>query len=88
MKQKGLTEDELLKDMREYAKKHDIFEEPAGTFLKGGKDAAALILIFAIRYSKRNPTFLDYLESWPADVNGELMDCKQEYHECMERYGA
>ena len=72
----GLTTDELLQDMRNYAGECKITETSYGVFEKNGIDAMAMLVGYAVRKSKADPEFLDYLTSWIANIDGTIEDCK------------
>lgn len=76
----GTTTDELLKDMREYAKECGIEEIAYGVFTAAGEDAMAMLIGYAVRKSKDEPDFTNYLNSWIANVDGDdKEDCKREF---------
>ena len=84
----GLTTDELLADMRSYAEECDVEEIEYGVFSKSGKDAMAILLGYAVRKANADPDFVDYLDTWIADISGEIEDCKVEIEKIkkMKRY--
>jgi len=79
----GLTKDELLEDMRCYAKECDVEEIAYGVFEKRGEDSMAILIGYAVRKVEANPEYLNYLTSWIADVNGNIEDCKAELEELI-----
>jgi len=81
----GLTKDELLEDMRCYAKECDVEEIAYGVFEKRGEDSMAILIGYAVRKGKYDPDFLNYLTSWMADVNGDIEDCKEEIEKIRNR---
>ena len=83
----GLTTDELLEDMRAYAKEWGIKEISYGVFEKTGKDAMAMLVGYAVRKGKSEPEFLNYLTSWIADIDGTIEDCKKEIIAHREKRG-
>lgn len=74
----GLTTDELLEDMRSYAKECEVDEISYGVFTKEGKDSMAILLGYAVRKEDSDPDFVNYLDSWIADIAGTVEDCKVE----------
>lgn len=38
----------------------------------------AIVLKFVVRYSTKNPWYLDYLEHWTVNIDGRIEDCKEE----------
>ena len=80
----GLTTDELLEDMRSYAKECGIDEIEYGVFSKSGPDAMAMLIGYAVRKCKTDPDFMKYLNTWIADVDGNLEDCKVEIESIMQ----
>lgn len=72
----GTTTDDLLKDMRSYAKECGVDEVSYGVFTKDGEDGMAILIGYAVRKSDTDPNFINYLTSWIADVDGRVEDCK------------
>jgi len=72
----GLTTDELLEDMRRYAKECEIDEISYGVFEKKGIDALAMLMGYVVRKDDAEPDFVNYLNSWIVDDDGETEDCK------------
>lgn len=85
VKKARLTTDELLEDMRSYAKECGITEVEYGVFEKIGIDGMAMLLGYAVRKDDAEPEFINYLTSWIADINGTIEDCKAEILEIRER---
>ena len=83
----GFTTDELLEDMRRYAKECDIAETSYGVFEKTGVHAMAMLIGYAVRKGKAEPEFINYLTSWIADIDGTIEDCKQEIIEIRKKQG-
>ena len=81
----GFTTDELLEDMRAYAKECEIQEISYGVFEKTGVHAMALLVGYAVRKNKADPDFINYLTSWIADIDGTIEDCKQEAIKLREK---
>ncbi len=71
----GYTTDELLEPMREHSKQYDIDEVEYGVFAKDGVNALAAIGKYAVNVS---PVFLEYLDEWTLDQDGEKEDCMEE----------
>ena len=71
----GYTTDELLAPIREHALKYGIEEAEYGVFTKDGINALAAIGKYVVNVS---PAFLDYLDKWTLNVNGEEEDCIEE----------
>ncbi|MDD6489217.1 MAG: hypothetical protein PUG48_05320 [Clostridia bacterium] len=71
----GLTEDELLAEVREYAKKNKISETSFGVFEKDGEDALCLLMMIAHNILCDRPHYLDCLKSLMLDDEGEIEDC-------------
>ena len=84
VKKSGTTIDELLKDMRSYAKECGVEEIYPGVFAKEGNDAMAILIGYAVRKAKSEPEFLNYLESWVANIGGVEEDCKVEMEKQKE----
>lgn len=72
----GLTTDELLVDMRNYAEEKGITESSYGVFEKDG-DSMALIGLMIPRLVRKYPNLPNYLINWTFDVDGELEDAKE-----------
>lgn len=77
VKMAGLTTDELLEDMRRYAKECEVEEIAYGVFSKSGDDALAILMGYVVRKNDDEPDFVNYLDSWIADVEGNIEDCKK-----------
>lgn len=71
----GLTEDELLAEVRTYAKKNKISETSHGVFEKDGEDALCQIMMIAHTLLCDRPHYLDCLRSLNMDDDGEIEDC-------------
>ena len=78
LKQAGKTEEELLQPMREHAKKYDIAEPEHGFFAKDGEDAMCVIGMFIPEITRKDVHYLDYLDEWTFDIDGEVEDCIEE----------
>lgn len=70
----GTTEDALLAPMREHAAKYGIEETEYGVFSKDGEDAMCVVMMFGPKMLKENPEYINFLEKWPLDVDGEKED--------------
>lgn len=77
----GITTDELLEDMRSYAKECGIDEIAYGVFTAAGEDSMAMLIGYAVRKGKDDPGFIDLLDSWIANVDGSVEDCKKSIEE-------
>lgn len=88
VKSAGLTTDELLADMRRYAQECEIDEIAYGVFEKKGKDAMAMLIGYTVRKAKAEPDFVNYLNSWIADVDGNIEDCKVSIEEIRNKRNA
>ena len=73
----GSSEDELLKPMRDYARKYDISEDEYGVFSKDGEDAFCILTMVIPKLAKNNVKLLNALEQWTLNVDGEQEDCIQ-----------
>ncbi len=71
----GTTKDALLAPMREHAAKYGIEETEYGVFSKDGEDAMCVITMFVPQIVKKNPEYINFLEKWPLNVDGEDEDC-------------
>lgn len=71
----GYTTDDLLAPMREHAKRYGIEEVEYGVFAKDGINALAAIGKYVVSVPS---DFIDYLDSWILNVNGNIEDCKVE----------
>lgn len=78
LKQARKTEEELLQPMREHAKKYDIAEPEHGFFVKDGEDAMCVIGMFIPEITRKDVHYLDYLDEWTFDIDGEVEDCIEE----------
>lgn len=71
----GKTEDELLAPMREHAVRYDIDEPEPGFFIKDGEDAMCVITMAVPMIVENNPDYINCLEKWPLNVDGDDEDC-------------
>ena len=69
----GTSEEELLRPMRDYAKKYGVSEED-GVFSKDGEDAFCILTMVIPKLAKNNVKLLYTLEKWTLNVDGEE-DC-------------
>ena len=70
----GITEDALLEPMREHAAKYGIEETAYGVFSKDGEDAMCVITMIGPKILWKNPEYINFLEKWPLDVDGDKED--------------
>ena len=82
----GMTEEALLAPMREHAAKYDIAEEEYGVFSKDGEDALCVISKFVPDKVDKNPGYLDLLEKWTLNVDGDDEDCIQISREWLRKH--
>lgn len=87
IKKSGYTEDELLSSMREHAQKYNISEERPGVFSKEGEDALCVVSMFIPQITDENPQYIDLLDEWTLDVDGEKENCIQETREWFQEHG-
>jgi len=81
----GKKVDELLYPFREMAKEYNINEIQYGVFCKDGdEDMDALIL--PLKYIRKHLGYIDILDEWTLDVDGEIEDCKAEMISYWERH--
>lgn len=78
LEQAGKTEDEMLAPMREHAKKYEIAEPEPGFFAKDGENALCVFTMYVIDKTKQDKSYMDYIDNWILDVDGEKEDCKKE----------
>lgn len=71
----GTTEDELLAPMREHAAKYGLDEPEYGFFTKDGEDAMCVITMAVPMIVENDPDYINYLEKWPLNVDGDNEDC-------------
>ena len=83
----GLTTDELLAPMREYAMKWDIEETREGFFQKEGENALCDICMFVTDYPIKDTKFVTYLDKWTLDADGEIDDCIAETYDMYREEG-
>ena len=70
----GLTTDELLAEVREFAKENDIAETSYGVFEKNGENALALVGKIVIDIVAEKPEHISYLQKLTFNVNGRNED--------------
>lgn len=83
----GLTENELLKDVRAFAKKHNIAETSFGVFEKDGKDAVALLSMIGVETLRKDLAYMNYVKTLKLDDDGDVDDCKESVQEWLEEEG-
>lgn len=72
----GLTTDELLAPMREYAQERGISEPEYGLFtLPTDRNSYCKITKWILYYIDEQPKFLDYFNSIISTINDEVEDC-------------
>jgi len=65
MAQDGITEDDMLNPMREYAKKYNINEIRKGVFERSDEHGKCLLIKYAIiQCEEINVYYVDYFNSW------------------------
>jgi len=65
MAQDGITEDDMLNPMREYAKKYNINEIRKGVFERSDEHGKFLLIKYAIiQCEEINVHYVDYFNSW------------------------
>ena len=74
----GKTKDDILRPMREHAKKYGIKEIEYGVFAKDGKDAMCVIAMFPVNHTMEDLSYISYLEKWELNIDGVIEDCIQE----------
>lgn len=75
MKRDGITEDDMLKPMREHARKYGIEETSKGVFSMDGENALCSLTIFVSRTTRKDLKYVTYFKNWILDVDGETEDC-------------
>lgn len=87
LKKENITEDEILREMREYANKNEINETSYGVFEKDGEDAMSLLIIFASKLLCKNQKYMFYLKKLELDVDGEKEDCIETTKRWLQKKG-
>lgn len=75
LRELGKSVDEMLEPIRESLMPYDVEEIEQGVFRKTGEDGLVVMGI-PLRYIRKNLEYLDYLDDWIANVDGEVEDCK------------
>lgn len=83
----GKTAEEMLAPMRAHAKKYGIEEVARGVFQKDGEDAMCEIGMFVVRYSKKHPEYISFMNTWMFDVEGDVEDCVVEMRDIFMEEG-
>ncbi len=71
----GKTADDILKPMREHAKKFGIQETEYGVFSKSGSDAMWVIVMFSVNHTMEDLSYISYLTKWEVNIDGVVEDC-------------
>ena len=82
----GYTEDELLQPMREHAKKYEIDEPEKGVFCKDGEHALCEISMFVPEIIDEDPQYMNFLDVWTLDVDGEKENCIEETYKWLRKH--
>ena len=72
---RGLTEDGLLAEVREFAKENKIAETSCGAFEQDGEDALCLLMMIAHKVLCDRHHYIECLESLKLDDDGDVEDC-------------
>jgi len=72
---RGLTEDGLLAEVREFAKENKIAETSCGAFEQDGEDALRLLMMIAHRVLCDRQHYMECLKSLKLDDDGDVEDC-------------
>ena len=75
LKEKNMTEEDLLKPMRDFAKENGIKEVSFGVFEVDGNNTFALLGGFVADITDEDHTYIEYLDKWELDVGGIVDDC-------------
>lgn len=87
IKKAGVTEDELLADVREYAKENNITEIAFGVFEKDGEDALALVGKIIVEIVAKEIKYIDCLNKLELDVNGTKEDALSITKKWLRKWG-
>ena len=77
LKELGKSVDEMLDPIRETLKNDDVEEVEQGVFRKTGRDAM-VVIDWPFLYIRKHLDYLDYLDDWLLNVDGDIEDCKAE----------
>ena len=77
LKELGKSVDEMLEPIRESLENHDVEEIEQGIFRKTGREGL-MVLTFPLMYIRKHLDYLDYLDDWLLNVDGDVEDCKAE----------
>ena len=86
LKNLGRIVDEMLEPIRESMKSYDVEEVEQGVFQKTGRDGL-VVLDCTLDYMDDHPEYLDYLDDWLLDIDGEIEDCKAELISYNKEHG-
>lgn len=86
IREAGYTEDELLQPMRKHAKKYEILETEKGVFSKEGEDAMCVVGMLIPKIADENPEYINLLDEWTFNVDGDIEDCIKETREWFEEH--
>ena len=77
LKNLGRTAEEMLEPIRESMKSYDVEEVEQGVFQKTGREGL-VVLDCALDYMDEHPEYMDYLDDWLLNIDGDVEDCKAE----------
>ena len=86
VKAAGRTEEELLEPFREKLKPYGVQEVSPGVFQKEGKDGL-VVLDFPLDHIEENLFYLQLLDEWILDIDGDVEDCKEELISYYREHG-
>ena len=85
LRQVGKSADEVMKPMRDHAKKWGIEEVAPYQFEKDGKDALCDLFMFIPEVMEKDNSYYTYFSKWYVEQNGQFFeDCIEGSKDALE----
>ena len=87
VKAAGKTVDELMKPIREKLRSEGAEEIDPLVFSKTGKNSITTFTILVVKLTEVDHTFINLLDEWTLDAEGEIEDCIKETQRWYDEKG-
>ncbi|MBO4390219.1 MAG: hypothetical protein J5825_05125 [Lachnospiraceae bacterium] len=81
----GITEEDLLRPMRNIARRDNIVELEYGVFGMEGSDALCIVSMAVLELDRADKRYIEYLKSWRLTTEDSSEDCVKEIRKLRER---